>query len=185
MRCTSIQVADEMINRSTVIILALICSVALGSDKDKKTSPRFEDFPVKEVWEGKPAPVKLTLPSERKYQARLRGAAKEKPNFAGHYRVVIWGCGSECISGAILDLQTGRVYSPPMANDSNDEMHFSFCQSAYYPSRVGYRVNSRLLIVRCGLNFVERQNDNVPDTYYFVWENNRFRLLSHQHTSSR
>lgn len=36
-------------------------------------------------------------------------------NFAGHYCFVYWGCGSDCQHGAIVDLQTGKVYDGPTA----------------------------------------------------------------------
>lgn len=34
------------------------------------------------------------------------------PNFAGHYRIVTWGCGSACLELAIVDLENGRVHFP-------------------------------------------------------------------------
>lgn len=39
------------------------------------------------------------------------------------------------------------------------------------------RLDSRLLIMRCGKTYVERINRLVPDTFYFVWENEHFRQL--------
>ena len=31
------------------------------------------------------------------------------PNFAGQYRVAIWGCGTSCAQFAVVNLRTGRV----------------------------------------------------------------------------
>jgi len=31
------------------------------------------------------------------------------PNFAGQYRVAIWGCGTSCAQFAVVNLKTGRV----------------------------------------------------------------------------
>jgi len=56
-------------------------------------------------------------------------------------------------------------------------MHFSVCQSAYENSGVDFRVNSRLLLLLCGLNYPERLQTNVPDAYYFVWEDNKFKQI--------
>jgi len=36
-------------------------------------------------------------------------------NFAGHYNLARWGCGTSCINGAITDLITGKVYNLPPA----------------------------------------------------------------------
>lgn len=58
--------------------------------------PRFEDYPVKGLWQGRPPSPKLPTPSERMFRTNLTNAAKEQPNFAGHYRVTYWGCGSNC-----------------------------------------------------------------------------------------
>ena len=142
------------------------------------TTPRFEDFLV-DVWHGMPAPIQITTRAERRFKTRLTNAAKQEPNFGGHYRFTVWGCGSECISGAIIDLQTGRIFSPPLARPGGSWMHFSVCQSAYENSGVDVRVSSRLLVLRCGLNYSEREQANVPEAYYFVWEGNRFKQIFH------
>jgi hypothetical protein len=71
------------------------------------------------------------------------------------------------------------VFSPPLAKEDPDVMHFSVCQSAYENSGVEFRVNSRLLVLRCGLNYSERLQTNVPDAYYFVWEAERFSQILH------
>ena len=60
-------------------------------------------------------------------------------------------------------------------------MRFSVCQSAYEGSGVEVRLDSRLMIVRCGLNYDERLQTNVPDVYYFVLEDHTFRELAHLH----
>jgi len=42
---------------------------------------------------------------------------------------------------------------------------------------VDFRLNSRLAVVKSGINYSEALKANVPDEYYFVWEDNRFRQL--------
>lgn len=37
-------------------------------------------------------------------------------NFAGHYNLARWGCGTSCINGVITDLKTGKVYDIPTAS---------------------------------------------------------------------
>jgi hypothetical protein len=61
---------------------------------DVKHPPRFEDLPVSENWNESAAPLKLKTRSERMFRTELLKAAKELPNFAGHYRITFWGCGS-------------------------------------------------------------------------------------------
>jgi len=137
--------------------------------------PRFQEFPAAVVWKGPATPVKLASQAERTNRTRLAEAGREPPNFAGHYRFVTWGCGPECVSGAVIDLATGKVISPPHTGGSNPD--FGVCQSAYEGSGVEFHVNSRLVIVRCGHNFDKRLNRNVPDLYYFVLEDQTFKEI--------
>lgn len=111
--------------------------------------PRFEDYPVAETWNGPAAPVKIESRAERTYRTRLTEASKQPPNFAGHYRFTVWGCGSNCMTGAVVDLVTGRIVPLP---DDGSHAYFSICQSAFDPSGVACHLNSRLMIVKCGPN---------------------------------
>jgi len=87
-------------------------------------------------YKGKPAPPKLTTRSQREFRTLLRQGAQKGPNFAGHYTVVEWGCGSNCVVFAIVDAANGKVYDrdmPPI----NDQ----------YPCGLLYRLESRLFVV--------------------------------------
>jgi len=143
-----------------------------------KNPPKFEDFPAGETMHGTAAFVKLLTRSERMFQTRLTEAAKEPPNFAGHYRITYWGCGSNCSAAALVDLQTGEVLPPPLArpNGSGWE-HWMSCTACFGGSGDEFHVDSRLMIVRCGMNYSERLQRNFPDTYYFVWDYYRFRQV--------
>jgi hypothetical protein len=73
----------------------------------------FDKYPVTKTYQGKPAPPLLDTPRSREYRSRIRNGAKEGPNFAGHYTVISWGCGTECGVYIIVDAQTDQVYWPP------------------------------------------------------------------------
>lgn len=63
-----------------------------------------------EVFTGEPAEVDFSsMPEAYLYRTTIRDQAKEGPNFAGHYTVATWGCGTECEGYAIVDAITGRV----------------------------------------------------------------------------
>jgi hypothetical protein len=65
------------------------------------STPRFDDFPVVKSFHGKPAaPVFKT---RGPFPAEIREAARKGPNFAGHYTIAEWGCGSGCVSFAVID----------------------------------------------------------------------------------
>jgi hypothetical protein len=75
--------------------------------------PRFSDFPVQSTYRGRPAPAQLTSRFDHRFQTVIRKGADEGPNFAGHYTVVIWGCGTSCAQFVIVDASSGTVYDPP------------------------------------------------------------------------
>jgi hypothetical protein len=93
-------------------------------------APQFDKYTVDKVYKGKPAVPVLRTPEDRQYRTRIRQGAKAGPNFAGHYTVIIIGCGTECASFVIVDAASGRV--------------FSRAQKEYTCSPI-FRVNSRLL----------------------------------------
>ena len=55
-------------------------------------------------------------PDARSFRTRLSEALHRGVNFAGHYAVAGWGCGTGCISGAIIDARTGNVFWPEQFN---------------------------------------------------------------------
>lgn len=145
---------------------------------DAKHPPKFEDFPIAEKWNQERATVKLSTGSERMFRTQLTNAAKEPPNFAGHYRIAYWGCGSFCSAGALVDLQTGDSFPLPLAKTNGTGWEkWIMCTASFEGTGHEFHIDSRLMLVRCGMNFSVSLKKNVPDVYYFVWERNRFRQL--------
>jgi len=100
----------------------------------------------------------------------IKDQTKSGPNFAGHYTIASWGCGSmSCTSFAIVNNITGDVYLPFGA--------FSVYVSSIDQAEptVDYRRNSQLLIV-VGTMALEKGQDRIGKQYY-VWEKNRLRLI--------
>ncbi len=55
-------------------------------------------------------------PTARQFRSAIDSSIdKQGTNFAGHYNLVRWGCGTSCINGAITDMKTGKVYDLPPA----------------------------------------------------------------------
>lgn len=53
--------------------------------------------------------VQLTTTKDRLYRTRLNEAAAQPANFMRHWVLTYWGCGTDCIMGAAVDKQSGRV----------------------------------------------------------------------------
>lgn len=120
-------------------LLWLLAVPAFGQQR----TPRFEDFPVNEVPYRGPHAVPKLQPGTAawRFRTRIRKAAKLAPNFAGHYVLAGWGCGSSCIHYVIVDVKTGYVYfdnhiiTSDGLNGIPDEA-----------KPLDFRLNSRLLI---------------------------------------
>jgi hypothetical protein len=166
----------SVIPKAALLLLAGISLLAQPKGTPKwsaKNPPKFEDYPVTEVWHGTPAPVKLMGPGDRMFRTRIRNGAKEPPNFAAHYRLVMWGCGSDCTTGVLVDLKTGEIFGHPEGASEPG----TICAPGLEGSDIDFHLDSRLIIVSCGLHYSERLDKNFPDVEYFLWDNNRFRRI--------
>jgi hypothetical protein len=91
------------------LLLAGIVATSTWAQSSGVQPPQFKDYPVAEVFQGKPALPILEAPEERKFEAVIGdgvskgwgvfdGATGKEfrrpgPNFAGHYILVNFGCG--------------------------------------------------------------------------------------------
>jgi hypothetical protein len=139
---------------------------------------RFGDYSV-EVWSGSPALLIIQAPEERLYRTNLRNTAKRPPNFAGHYSFVDWGCGTNCLGGAVVDQQTGKIFQPPLplSKNSHADEHW-IIDGLFFFDRpyVQIRPDSRLMILTRQFN---GKSGYYPEVFYFVWENEQFRTIHH------
>jgi hypothetical protein len=71
--------------------------------------PRFSDYPVKNIYRGRPARPIITK-EFRTFRTMIRLGASTDVEFAGHYTIPRWGCGTECNGFVIVDSRNGKVY---------------------------------------------------------------------------
>jgi hypothetical protein len=76
-------------------------------------------------------------------------------------------------SGGMVDLQTGEISSFPTTLGNSGVVHWNICQSAFRPSGIESRVDSRLLVIRCA-DVIGRDDGNYLHTSYFALENGTF-----------
>jgi len=85
-----------------------------------------EYLPVKK-YEGKPAKVDFSsLPAAREYRTEITEQASDGINYAGHYTVAKWGCGTNCIGFAIIDAINGKVVYYAPHNEEGNGLTYSF-----------------------------------------------------------
>jgi len=115
--------------------------------------PTFDDYPVDTVTLTQHAPIDFdSHPKASTFRDALKYGIKEGPNFAQHYTIVTFGCGTTCQAFAIVDAYTGAVYFPDFVSSVG----------------VKFRLNSNLLIV----DPPEDLQYAPPgvETQYFIWK---------------
>jgi len=94
---------------------ALCAFIAFAIDSSAQTAtsrvPRFEDYTV-ERQEGAVALPKLSSAadawpeSDTKFRDALTDALKAGPNFADHFAIIEWSCGTGCSNSLVTDTKT-------------------------------------------------------------------------------
>jgi hypothetical protein len=90
-----------------------------GTFASRKPRPEFSDYPVQRIYKGKPAPPVLNK-NQRWYRTVIREGTKADVEFAGHYTVPVFGCGTGCSAFYIVDSISGKVYDGFAASDLPD-----------------------------------------------------------------
>ena len=136
-------------------------------------APRFEDYPAKRYTGPNAAPDVQSDPRSRSYRTQLRGWATEKPNFAGHYILATWGCGTGCAQIAVIDAASGKVFHPVgVRTTSVADVDAELLDSDDNPSprradfgSLRYRADSRLLVL-----FGTPERKENRGISYYLWE---------------
>ncbi|MDP9263696.1 MAG: hypothetical protein M3O85_05170 [Acidobacteriota bacterium] len=154
------------------LLLACLALAPGAQATGPKRLPDFPDYPVKEVFKGKPARPRIVTPYQKRFRTVIRQSMQEGVNFAGHYTVVIWGCGTSCAQFAVTDVISGRVYDPPLVSVAlhlgPDDDH----QPQKYLDIVNVKPGSALLVVEGCPN----EGDKCG-RFYFHFHKGRFTLL--------
>ncbi len=142
----------------------LVLSSIIG--RAEPATPPFSRFHTSEHYSGPVAKPILRTKMDREFRTRLNAAAKQPVNFAGHYVLSVWGCGAECLMGAILDARNGTVTWLP----------FTVCCGRDYDAEpIEFRPDSKLLVIR-GV----RNEQGANGTFYYRYEQDSLKLIDNQ-----
>lgn len=100
----------------------------------------------------------------KKYKTVITHDASNGVNFSGHFRVVTWGCGTDCHQFAIVDVKKRTVFMSSIidlvaGSMGNDE------------DRISFRPNSSLIIFNGSIN------DEIEGRFFFNWKSRRLIFL--------
>ena len=121
--------------------------------------PRFEDYPAGDTLRAAAVSPRLTSPDDQRFRTALRRGAAKGPNFAGAFTVVLWGCGTSCQTGAVIDGRTGRVWNLPQSLSRGAQ----------------YKLSSRLFVA--DPIPPEPQPIEAPFVFYYEWRDSMFMLI--------
>lgn len=124
--------------------------------------PEFALYHVAQRYTGASAKPLLATRQDKEFQSQLRRGAQGRPNFAGHYRIVTFGCGASCVMGAIVDAQNGKVLWLPFT---------VCCGSDAGTPPVDFRPDSALIVIN-GM-----RNETGNGTHYYVLKHDQLKLI--------
>lgn len=153
---------------AALLLLAFVCGLAQVKEEGPVWALKFPDFATSGDFHGKPAAPILATRSQRTFRSAIREAAAKGPDFAGHYTIAECGCGSGCMSVAVVDAITGKVFEAPFRILS---LPLAEGEGGHQYQGAVYQLKSRLLIA-----------DGCPEetncgTYYYEWSDNKFKRL--------
>lgn len=155
------------------------CRIVTTADIADKDAPTFASYRV--AVQRTPHTPRLDLnsnPVANEYRTVLRREVAVGPNFAGHYRVATWGCGSSCAMFAVVDLTSGRVITPKGFSDTSGvyigvDNQKAFPGSQSEDSLLAFRKDSRLLVVLGDLD----EDETREGAFYFILDRERLCLI--------
>jgi len=152
------------------------CYPITKKDLTHRNAPRFDKYPAKAETIKKPKVNLKSHPDARTYRTVLRRGVAEGPNFAGHYSVVGWGCGTSCVQFAVVDVKSGKVIFPDEFTGVMG-LHFDaddFEKEGYGPFwGLRYKIDSRLLVVVGMLD----EDEKREGAFYYVLEKGKLKRL--------
>jgi hypothetical protein len=157
----------------TISFVLLLVSAAQGrSLLGKPPEPdtwTFQHYPVAGGFKGTPAAPILATPFEHSYRTQIRVQARKGPNFAGHFTLAKWGCGSPCLGFVIIDATAGTVYDPNIIVG---------CANKYgSEAKIDFRLGSRLIAATGVSEAAVSSTEVVCGTDYYLWDGKHLDLL--------
>ncbi|QLI81492.1 hypothetical protein HZU75_08100 [Chitinibacter fontanus] len=129
-------------------------------------APLFKNYAVSPIYHGRIArPDVKSTERARRFRTMIRiRVAETGVNFAGHYALIVAGCGTACVEYFFVDVRTGRVYHPPQLQ----WLDMIGVDSDTFPNQeaVEFYPDSRLLVVRGMPN----EDKALRGISYFVWD---------------
>lgn len=166
------KILDILCYGAMLVILAVSQPAFAKEQSAQEKVPQFNDYPADQIYSGTNHQLIMDA-FGKEYRTRLRDTiAREKPEFAGHYLVAGWGCGTDgCNTGAIIDAITGHAYPFPVAMSSVSPLKPEFKDED--GQELIYTLNSRLIIFAGNLNG-SAHGDGLDTIEFYEFKDGKF-----------
>jgi len=109
-----------LVGAALTLLFSLVGWMVLGAD-DRGQLPKFQDYA-----EDQSQNIKL-LQLDREsslwdYRTRIWQAYSSEANFGSNGTIALWGCGTECTTGVLVDRTTGLVVNLPVGGDETPNL---------------------------------------------------------------
>lgn len=145
----------------------LFLLIALALPCLAQSVPRYKDYPA-EAFSGVRVAPKIATERAKQFRAQIIEGAQKPPNFAGHFRIIGWGCGSSCVQFAIVDIQSGAVYMPDFYVAHGSALTQEKLRE---DEPLQFKANSKLLVV------VGSRNEKGEGCYFYKWNGSKLVLI--------
>jgi len=118
-RCTILSKKTKEIEMRKLVLITLlaVCLVSC-QDRTKKNVESNSAIPLNSEITNKADIDFKSNPIAERYRAVITEKYNElEVNFASYYVITTWGCGSGCVTGVMVDIRDGIIYSMPEDKD--------------------------------------------------------------------
>jgi hypothetical protein len=169
-----------MARRLTALWFWICLFIQPRTEGQAKPVLRFTDYPATELFDGKPkkivwpADLDVNDPHNEKLISAVKLTLPRNSNFAGHYAIVEYSCGSSCHSMVVIDMKTGEVFDnvPFSALDVNLDSR----DGPVYKG-LAFKKQSRLLVASGCFDFDQPESKHECGTKYFEFKSAQFVVL--------
>ena len=140
-------------------------------------APAFDNYKTQHIYRGKPAEPQFRVGEDvypngvGQFRRTVTFQAEHGPNFAGHYTLARWSCGSGCSGIVIVDSLTGKLYGG---------MPFRVVAIPFLPEDLEpylFRLDSRLFIAQGYFDIDVPDDSSECSRRYYEWTGASFKLL--------
>jgi hypothetical protein len=154
-----------------LIIITLFNLTAIEINAQTIVGYSFEKYKIEKYAISKKAKLNFqSNPEAKNFKTRITEGYKQgKVDFGGYYITIIWGCGTGCINGAMVDIRDGKIYDLPLGEEFYYAGCFSNNENEQNDDSLNYKDSSRLFITAiCSENEIENTNKVKQEKLYFV-----------------